>query len=85
MEKIVTVRCGDTDLQTVSASVRQLEVWSRAARRQAEAISRAAAAADAISMIWDRLDVKTRMNLEDDTLIRERIRHVTGYYGFSCS
>ena len=78
-------RCIYTGNQEVSAGVDQLAVWQRTARRQAEATSRAATAAEVIVMIWEKLDEKTRERINADPLIRERIRFVTGFYGFTCS
>ena len=77
--------CGHTENAGVGAAIDQLSVWSRTARRQSEATSRAAAAAEAICMIWAKLDDATKATIEADTLLRERIRFVTGYYGYNCS
>lgn len=69
----------------VSEAIAQADVWSRAARRQAEAISRSTAAVEAVAMIWGKLDEETKARIEEDTLIRERLRHAMGYYGYNCS
>lgn len=79
------IRLGNTDNQGVSSAVEQLRVWSRAARRQGEAISRAAAAAEVIAIVWENLDQRTREKLEHDAIVREKLRHLMGYYGFNCS
>lgn len=76
---------GHTVEQGVGDAILQMDVWQRAARRQAEATSRAAAAAEVIMMIWACLDDATRQKIEQNSQIRERIRHVTGFYGFCCS
>lgn len=76
---------GNTVGAGVEEAILQMDVWQRAARRQAEATSRAAAAAEVIMMIWSRLDEANRAKIEADSQIRERIRHVTGFYGFNCS
>lgn len=77
--------CGNTVGVGVGEAILQMDVWQRAARRQAEATSRAAAAAEAIMMIWSKLPEEIRQKIEEDCLIRERIRAVTGFYGFNCS
>lgn len=74
-----------TGKEGLAGAVDQLQVWQRTARRQAEAMSRAAAAAEALCIIWSRLDDETRERLSADSQIRERIRTVTGYYGFNCA
>lgn len=61
----------------------QLSIWARAARKQSDALMRAAAAAEVAHMIWDRLDEKQRERLSADTLLRERLRCVTGFYGYA--
>lgn len=75
----------DTEKQGLAGAFEQLLVWQRTARRQAEATSRAAAAAEALCIVWSRLDAETRERLSADSQLRERIRQVTGYYGFNCA
>lgn len=77
--------CADTGKQGLAGAMDQLQVWLRTARRQAEATSRAAAAAEALCIVWSRLDEETRERLAADCQLRERIRQVTGYYGFNCA
>lgn len=77
--------CGHTVEAGVSAAVAQLSVWRQTAARQAEATRRAAAAAEVVLMIWDKLTPEEQARIEGDSAIRERIRTVTGFYGFTCS
>lgn len=77
--------CGYTVGAGVGATISELGVWQRTARRQAEATHRAAAMAEALVMIWEKLTPEERERIEGDSVIRERLRTVTGYYGFNCS
>ena len=78
-------RCGDTVKGGVSAAVDQLFVWQMTARRQAEALRRAAAAAQVVQIMWEHLTEDERQKIENDQQLREQIRQVTGFYGFNCT
>lgn len=82
MENHEEIGCGYTVGACLREAMEQLDVWRRATKKQAAAQQKALAAADALAMLWDRLDEGTKARLDTDLQIRERIRAVISYYGF---
>ena len=74
--------CGYTVGVCLRETMQELDVWRAAARKQAAAMQKALAAADALALLWDRLDERTRSRLDGDLKIREKVRAVIEYYGF---
>lgn len=85
MEKNTKTRCGNTGREGVAAAIDQLIVWSYSARRHAEALSRAAKAADTIVVMWDHMSDEQKARLEEDLQLRNNLRSISGFYGYNCT
>lgn len=82
MENHGKTGCGYTVGACLRETMEQLDVWRRAQKQQERALHGALAAAQALLLLWSRLDEQTRALLDADIQIREQVRAVIGYYGF---
>ena len=73
--------CKYTVRNGVAEAVKQLDVWSKAAKKTAQAYAAAAYAAQLVVKIWELLDDQTRARLDANPSLRETIRAVIGFYG----
>lgn len=82
MEKRTDDRCGYTVGTCLRETMVEFEIWRRAAKKQQLQIRKICALADALSLLWDKLDEPTRNTLDDNVRIRELLRSAMDYYGF---
>lgn len=77
-------RCGYTVIEGggLRGAMCDLDIWRKEAKENARTMRKVLALADALSLLWDGLDVKTRDALDSNTRIRELIRAAIEYYGF---
>ena len=75
-------RCGYTVGTCLRETMEQLEVWRREAKKHERTLHAALSGADALAMLWARLDESTRSALDADIQIREKLRGLIGFYGF---